>query len=102
MIYASAYTYRATLWFDLVMPSPADRKWLREKYPKHWDDMDAVWERIGERWKSVGPGADKESSVLGTALGFLRPLSVAHAGNHCASMWSGYSLLMIGAELSLL
>jgi hypothetical protein len=58
MIYASAYTYRATLWFDFVMPSPSDRKWLREKYPKYWDDMDAVWEQIGERWKSVGPGPD--------------------------------------------
>jgi hypothetical protein len=50
------------------MPSPTDRKWLRQKYPKYWDDMDAVWERIGERWKAVGPGADRESSVLGTAL----------------------------------
>src|ERR1700726_524794 len=68
MIYASAYTYRATLWFDFVMPSPTDRKWLRAKYPKYWDDIDAVWDRIGERWKAVGPGPDKESSVLGTAL----------------------------------
>ncbi len=68
MIYASAYTYRSTLWFDFVMPSPSDRKWLGQKYPKYWDDMDAVWERIGDRWKAVGPGPDKESSVLGTAL----------------------------------
>jgi toluene monooxygenase system protein A len=50
------------------MPSPGDRKWLGQKYPKYWDDMDAVWARIGERWKGAGPGADKESSVHGTAL----------------------------------
>ena len=60
--------YRATLWFDFVMPSPTDRQRLRQKYPRHWDDMDAVWKRIGERWKAVGPGPDKESSVLGTVL----------------------------------
>jgi toluene monooxygenase system protein A len=50
------------------MPSPSDRKWLRKKYPKYWNDMEAVWERIGARWKVVGPGSDKESSVLGTVL----------------------------------
>jgi toluene monooxygenase system protein A len=91
MIYASAYTYRATLWFDFVMPSPTDRKWLREKYPKHWDDMDAIWERIGERWKAVGSGLDKESSVRGTALpGFCDlcqlPLSSGTPNNNTANV----------------
>jgi len=50
------------------MPSPSDRRWLRQKYPKYWNDMDSVWECIGERRKAVGPGPDKESLVLGTAL----------------------------------
>jgi toluene monooxygenase system protein A len=54
MIYASAYSYRATLWFNFVIPGPAERKWLRQKYPKYWDDMDAVWEQISERWRTVG------------------------------------------------
>jgi len=68
MIYASAYTYRATLWFDFVIPSPSDRKWLRGKYPKYWDDIEAVWERIEERWRAVGPGARNESAVHAAAL----------------------------------
>jgi toluene monooxygenase system protein A len=68
MIYASAYTYRATLWFDFVMPGPDDREWLRAKYPKYWERLDAVWERIADRWKTVGPGAQNEMSVHGTAL----------------------------------
>jgi len=68
MIYASAYTYRATLWFDFVMPGPEDRTWLSEKYPRHWHDMEAVWDRIGARWSEVGPGSDNEMFVHATAL----------------------------------
>jgi len=68
MIYATAYTYRSTFWFDFVIPSPAHRQWLRRKYPKYWDDIEAVWERIEERWREVGPGAQNESAVHGSAL----------------------------------
>ena len=68
MIYASAYTYRATLWFNFVVPGPSERKWLRQKYPKHWDEMDAVWEQVSERWAAVGPGSENELSVHGTVL----------------------------------
>jgi toluene monooxygenase system protein A len=60
MIYASAYSYRATLWFNFVMPGPAERKWLRQKYAKYWDDMDDVWEQVAERWRTVGPGPSNE------------------------------------------
>jgi toluene monooxygenase system protein A len=68
MIYASAYTYRATLWFNFVLPGPGERKWLRQKYPKHWDEMDAVWEAVSARWAAVGPGSEHELSVHGTVL----------------------------------
>jgi toluene monooxygenase system protein A len=51
-----------------VIPSPAERKWLREKYPKYWDDMDAVWEQVIERWRTTGPGAANELAVHGTAM----------------------------------
>ena len=27
-VYASAYTHRATVWFDMPLPSPAERAWL--------------------------------------------------------------------------
>jgi toluene monooxygenase system protein A len=68
MIYASAYTYRATLWFNFVLPGPDERKWLRQKYPKHWDEMDSVWETVSSRWAAVGPGSEHELSVHGTVL----------------------------------
>jgi toluene monooxygenase system protein A len=68
MVYAAAYTYRSTLWFNFIIPSPADRKWLRQKYPKYWDDIEAVWERIEEQWRATGPGAQNESAVHGRAL----------------------------------
>jgi toluene monooxygenase system protein A len=68
MVYATAYTYRATLWFNPVLPGPQERDWLRSKYPKYWDDFDAIWTRIAERWKSVGPGADNEMAVHGNAM----------------------------------
>ena len=33
MVYASAYTYRASVWFNFVVPGPEERAWLRSKYP---------------------------------------------------------------------
>jgi toluene monooxygenase system protein A len=58
MVYASAYTYRATLWFDMALPGPDERRWLREKYPRHWDQIDPIWERITTRWNEVSPNAE--------------------------------------------
>lgn len=66
MIYASAYSYRATVWFDLVVPGPEDRVWLRQHYPKHWDDFDAVWEQVSTCWRDADPG--NEFAVHGTAI----------------------------------
>jgi toluene monooxygenase system protein A len=58
MVYASAYTYRATVWFDFALPGPEERDWLAEKYPDSWPLMDPVWERIAERWRRSGPGVE--------------------------------------------
>jgi toluene monooxygenase system protein A len=55
MVYVSAYTYRATTWFDFVLPGPDERAWLREKYPTSWQLFDPLWERITERWVESGP-----------------------------------------------
>jgi hypothetical protein len=45
MVYASAYTYRATVWFDLVVPGPDERRWLREKYPTAGGSSSPIWEQ---------------------------------------------------------
>lgn len=66
MVYASAYTYRATVWFDFAAPGPDERAWLRQKYPKHWDDLDAVWAQVTRRWEQADPGND--FAVHGTAI----------------------------------
>jgi toluene monooxygenase system protein A len=58
MVYASAYTYRATVWFDLALPGPDERAWLAAKYPASWTALDPVWERITERWRASGPGVE--------------------------------------------
>jgi toluene monooxygenase system protein A len=55
MVYASAYTYRATVWFDLALPGPDERAWLRSKYPQTWDHFDPIWERVAERWRNAPP-----------------------------------------------
>ncbi len=65
-VYASAYTYRASVWFDLVVPSPAERAWLAEKYPASWPTLAPVWSRIDARWKAGDPGND--FAVHGTAI----------------------------------
>jgi len=91
MLYATAYTYRSTFWFDFVLPSPADRRWLREKYPKYWEDLDAIWERIGEHWKSADSSMDGAIPVQAAALlGFCDlcqlPLSAGSPRNNTANV----------------
>jgi toluene monooxygenase system protein A len=66
MVYASAYSYRATVWFDMAIPSPSERAWLRTKYPRYWDDFDAVWEQTASRWRDADP--DNEFAVHGTSI----------------------------------
>lgn len=58
MVYASAYTYRATVWFDFALPGPEERRWLREKYPRSWPSLDPIWEQITDRWRVSGPGVE--------------------------------------------
>lgn len=58
MVYASAYTYRASVWFDLVLPSPEDRAWLARKYPESWAELDPIWERVTERCRAAGPDVE--------------------------------------------
>jgi toluene monooxygenase system protein A len=69
MVYASAYTYRATVWFDLALPGPDERAWLGAKYPASWSALDPVWDRITARWQECGP--ELEWYVHGTTpVGF--------------------------------
>jgi toluene monooxygenase system protein A len=66
MVYASAYTYRASVWFDFVVPSPRERAWLKQKYPRSWPALEPVWEQIDRRWQAADPG--NEFAVHGTAI----------------------------------
>ena len=66
MVYASAYTYRASVWFNFVVPGPAERAWLRQKYPQSFGDFDPIWDRITTRWQAADPGND--FAVHGTAI----------------------------------
>lgn len=56
--YASAYTYRASVWFDFALPGPDERAWLRAKYPKSFHHYDPIWQRISERWQHTKPDMD--------------------------------------------
>jgi toluene monooxygenase system protein A len=49
-----------------VVPSPDERAWLRQRYPRHWDEFDAVWDRVSERWSETDPGND--FAVHGTSI----------------------------------
>jgi toluene monooxygenase system protein A len=66
MVYASAYTYRASVWFDVVMPGPDERAWLSAKYPNSWASYEPVWDQIASRWS--GADAGNEFAVHGTAI----------------------------------
>ena len=58
MVYASAYTYRTTVWFDFVVPGPQERAWLAQKYPASWPALAPVWERIDAGWRESDPDLD--------------------------------------------
>jgi toluene monooxygenase system protein A len=58
MVYATAYTYRATVWFDFALPGPDERAWLRAKYPRTWSLFEPLWERLTDRWRESGPGVE--------------------------------------------
>lgn len=66
MTYVSAYTYRATVWFDFVMPGPDEHRWLQEKYPESWPALAPLWERLATAWEEADPGLD--FAVHGTAI----------------------------------
>jgi toluene monooxygenase system protein A len=66
MVYASAYTYRASVWFDFVLPGPRERAWLQQKYPRSWGAFEPIWDSITERWRETAPGND--FAVHGTAI----------------------------------
>jgi toluene monooxygenase system protein A len=66
MVYASAYSYRASVWFDFVLPGPDERAWLQSKYPGSWPAFDPIWQRITARWKATDPGND--FAVHGSAI----------------------------------
>jgi toluene monooxygenase system protein A len=66
MVYASAYTYRSSVWFNFVLPGPEERRWLLKKYPDSWPEIDRVWSRITERWQAADIGND--FAVHGTAI----------------------------------
>lgn len=66
MVYASAYSYRASVWFDFVLPGPDECQWLASKYPASWPAYQPIWDRITQRWRETDPGNDL--AVHGTAI----------------------------------
>jgi toluene monooxygenase system protein A len=68
-VYLSAYTHRATVWFDLKVPSPEERAWLVEKYPSSLLELAPLWDRIDQRWREAGPGVEWHTHGA-TPIGF--------------------------------
>jgi toluene monooxygenase system protein A len=66
MVYASVYSYRATVWFEMVMPGPAERAWLNSKYPHSFSKIDPVWQNLIERQRNTDPKTDWD--VHGTCM----------------------------------
>jgi toluene monooxygenase system protein A len=58
MLYVSAYSYRATTWFDFVLPGPRELDWLSEKYPDTFPQLVPLWHNVAERWRAAGPGVE--------------------------------------------
>jgi toluene monooxygenase system protein A len=79
MVYASAYTYRATVWFDMPLPGPQERAWLAEKYPSSFPLIDPVWDRVTERCQKGGPNFEWYTHGA-TPIGFCSLCQLVLAG----------------------
>lgn len=79
MVYAAAYTHRASVWFDLAMPGPDERSWLAAKYPDTWAAYDAIWSCVDDRWSSAGPGVEWYTHGA-TPIGFCELCQFVLAG----------------------
>jgi toluene monooxygenase system protein A len=78
MVYLSAYTYRSTVWFDLVLPSPDDLAWLASKYPR-FQGLEKNWQLITNAWKISDPHVD--FAVHGTSIiGFCDTCQIILSG----------------------
>lgn len=64
-VYLSAYTYRSSVWFDLVVPSPDELSWLTKKYPR-FSSLKKNWQQIENSWRASDPGID--FNVHGTCI----------------------------------
>lgn len=69
MVYLGAYTHRATVWFDLVLPEEEERAWLAAKYPQSWPSFEPAWHHLGLRWEKVGSEVEWHTHGL-TPIGF--------------------------------
>jgi toluene monooxygenase system protein A len=79
MVYASAYTYRATVWFDMPLPGPQERAWLCEKYPSSFPLFSPVWDRVTERSQKAGPNFEWYTHGA-TPIGFCSLCQLVLAG----------------------
>jgi toluene monooxygenase system protein A len=79
MVYLGAYTHRATVWFDCVLPNAAERAWLSEKYPESWPQFEPMWQRLEARWEQAGPHLEWHSHGL-TPIGFCNLCQLVLAG----------------------
>jgi toluene monooxygenase system protein A len=78
-VYVSAYTYRATVWFNMLLPSNEERAWLAEKYPKYWQQIEAVWRQVENKWENSDPNV--EFAVHGTSIvGFCNLCQIILSG----------------------
>jgi toluene monooxygenase system protein A len=79
MVYASAYTYRATVWFDFHLPGPAERDWLSQKYPHSWAMYEPIWQHLEQRWQAAGPEVEWNTHGL-TPIGFCNTCQLVLSG----------------------
>jgi toluene monooxygenase system protein A len=98
MMYASAYSYRASTWFDFTLPGPDEREWLARKYPQSWQAIDPVWTCITERWRASDRGNDlavHSATVFATCKLCQLMLcgGTPHRNSACVAMHDGQKLV---------
>ena len=80
VLYASTYTSRAPMWFDLPPLGPDERAWLREHYPQSWDQLDPVWDHVTGSGRRADAG-NEPAAPRASMRGFCELCQLVLCGN---------------------
>lgn len=80
--YFGQYLWRSTIWADMPLPGPEERKWLNEKYPRYEETYGPMLDTITKAWKEKGAWATSPDAVPAICNICQFPTQFIRPGHH--------------------